>query len=242
MKAAVNDSGRCVRLLLDCGADSELRDDCGDSALMGAAQHDSASAIAALCSHSRPADVNARSTAAASQHTALIAAASCGCLRAAQSLLRCAARLELEARDCTGATAFIAACKRGNTGVAAALLERGAEAEAADHDGDTALHWAAWQGHEPAVRFLLSLPCTRSASRCSLLLQADAAGESALCKAARSGCLGVLCLLLESGLLQADERSLDAAMRLGHDDCLHSLWAARQGSSCLASDQQCDSL
>lgn len=51
---------------------------------------------------------------------------------------------------------FYCACRNGHTAVAALLLERGASINAKGVFGGTALHWAAINGHESTVEFLVA--------------------------------------------------------------------------------------
>ncbi len=52
--------------------------------------------------------------------------------------------------------AFYAACRNGHTDIAALLLERGADINAKGVFGGTGLHWAAINGHQATVEFLLA--------------------------------------------------------------------------------------
>jgi len=52
--------------------------------------------------------------------------------------------------------AFYGACRNGHAAVAALLLERGADVNAAGVFGGTALHWAAINGHKDVVAFLVA--------------------------------------------------------------------------------------
>jgi ankyrin repeat protein len=52
--------------------------------------------------------------------------------------------------------AFVLACRNGHTQVASVLLERGANVNARGFFAATGLHWAAINGHEDTVRFLLA--------------------------------------------------------------------------------------
>jgi ankyrin repeat protein len=52
--------------------------------------------------------------------------------------------------------AFYGACRTGYTEVAAWLLERGADVNAKGVFGGTGLHWAAINGHEATVTFLVA--------------------------------------------------------------------------------------
>ncbi|WP_395095069.1 ankyrin repeat domain-containing protein [Armatimonas sp.] len=126
-----------------------------------------------------------------------------------------------------------------------ALLQRGAQVNAAQADGMTALHWAAHHGDLATAKRLLSahadvsaanrygvkplsLACTTGNTELvELLLQAGAdsnttllGGESALMTAARTGQVGpVRALLARKANINAKERSGQTAL----------LWAAAEG-------------
>jgi ankyrin repeat protein len=126
-----------------------------------------------------------------------------------------------------------------------ALLKKGADATAAQADGMTALHWAAYHDAAAAARLLLAagakakaenrygvtplaLACTNgSADLVGMLLKAGAdpntalrGGETALMTAARTGRVGPVKMLLEAGAtVDAKERNGQTAL----------MWAAAEG-------------
>jgi ankyrin repeat protein len=125
------------------------------------------------------------------------------------------------------------------------LLEAGADIQAVQPDGTTALHWAAYHDDVPTAQRLvragakvtaanrygvtpLSLACTNgSAAMVELLLEAGAdpnttlpGGETALMTAARTGRLGPLKALLDRGA------NVNAAERKGQTAVM---WAAAEG-------------
>ena len=222
MKAALNDHSACVTALLSSSASPSARSPDSDTALLLAAQHDAGAAVRALCCHpSNAAEPNTRGGPPHS-HTPLIRAASHGCLCALAALLALPALL-VEARDGTGATALVAACKTGNLEVARVLRGAGAAVEVRDGEGDGPLTWAAWAGWEAVVRWGVG----DEGGMRGQVDDVDAMGDSALCKAARMGHVGCVRALLEEGGARVDDRSVEAAVRMSHDDCIAALMAAR---------------
>lgn len=67
-----------------------------------------------------------------------------------------AARVAIDARDRDGATALMHAARAGRARLAALLIDQGADTEAADDAGHTALILAAQGGHTDVVRVLLT--------------------------------------------------------------------------------------
>lgn len=61
-------------------------------------------------------------------------------------LARLIARSRVRARVCAGETPLLLAATFGHTATAAYLLERGAGLSTPDPDGETPLHWAAYNG------------------------------------------------------------------------------------------------
>ena len=124
-----------------------------------------------------------------------------------------------------GNFALCGATKKGFYGVTQLLLHEGADANARDNDGRTALYWAAKDGHEAVVRLLLRMGAkvnTRDKDRETVLFWAargghkavvqlllkkgadvntrDNDGRTALYLAARGGHEAVVQLLLEKGV------------------------------------------
>ena len=224
-KAAVNNHPHAVTLLLSHAASPTLPDLCGDLPLHAAAQHDAALSIAALLFHSSHPSPPNPPGAPPHLHTPLIRAASHGCVASTRALLAHAA-VRVEARDGTGATAVVAACKTGNEGVGRVVVEEGGGGVVGvvDDDGDGPLAWAAWAGYEGVVGWLLGLEVVvRRRKREEVVDAVDAAGDTALCKAARMGHVGCVRRLLEQGGATVCLRSVDAAARMGHDACVELL-------------------
>src|SRR5205814_1539407 len=90
--------------------------------------------------------------------------------------------------------------------------EDNVDTESKDQGGQTALHWAAWNGHEAVVKLLLEKGAEPESK--------DQDGQTALHRAAENGHKAVVKLLLEKGaeLKSKDQYSLTA---------LH--WAAWNG-------------
>ncbi len=138
------------------------------------------------------------------------------------------------------------AAKRQDRAAVTAALQSGAEVNAAEPDGTTALHWAAYQDDRELAKLLLgkgaqvgaknrygvtplTLACTSgSPEMVKLLLDAGAdpntalpGGETALMTASRAGMTGAVKLLLAKG---ADVHAKEA--RLGQTAVM---WAAAEG-------------
>mmetsp|Transcript_30266 Transcript_30266/g.46319 ORF Transcript_30266/g.46319 Transcript_30266/m.46319 type:complete len:858 (+) Transcript_30266:185-2758(+) len=63
----------------------------------------------------------------------------------------------IDARDKSGCTPLLIAAQYGHADLAAFLIKRGADPNAADSSNDTALHWAAYKGTVPVCGLLLHL-------------------------------------------------------------------------------------
>jgi ankyrin repeat domain-containing protein 50 len=61
----------------------------------------------------------------------------------------------LERKGEDGCTAFVLAAMNGHIEVLKYLLSKGANAEAADNEGNNSLHWSSFRGHVEVMRFLL---------------------------------------------------------------------------------------
>lgn len=63
-------------------------------------------------------------------------------------------RASVDARDKQQCTPLLVAAQYGEIMIAHLLLRHGADAQAADENGDTAMHWVAYKGHHEFVRLL----------------------------------------------------------------------------------------
>lgn len=61
---------------------------------------------------------------------------------------------ELEAKDSSGCTPLLIAAQYGQVEVVAYLLQQGAQLQALDKSGDSALHWASYKGSIPVCGLL----------------------------------------------------------------------------------------
>ena len=166
-----------------------------------------------------------------------------------------AALLALAATAATGAD-LVSAAEAGDSAAVRAQLNSGADANAADLDGTTALHWAAHLGDANMAEALvtagaavnarnaygvrpISLACSSGSGRLvKLLLEAGAeagavrsGGETALMTAARTGNLDAVEALLDHGAdPNATERNAQTALMWasaeGHEPVVRALIAA----------------
>jgi ankyrin repeat protein len=125
------------RMLIDAGADLEARTSWGATPL----------AWAGTMGSIRVADLL---LARGAKGMNLATAASLGKLDLVRAFL-----VEGVERDVIS-QAFYGACRNGHTAVAALLLERGADVNAKGFFGGTGLHWAAINGHEDTIEFLVA--------------------------------------------------------------------------------------
>ena len=201
MAAALNADAEMLELLIKAGADVNAVNKAGATALMRATTFEDKVRLLV----SRGAEVKARS---ALGNTALILAArKAGNSGTVKFLLDCGA--EVNAANVFGATALIAAAAAEDMDSVRLLLDRQADANAKPNmdsngfiwgGGRTALMWAAFQGNESLLKFLLE----RGAKVNEFTL-----GGGALGQAAWSGNSGVARLLLDAGA-QTDQRDLIA--------------------------------
>src|ERR1051326_7412382 len=137
MAASEAGSTDAVKLLLAHGADVNAKERRGGTtALMWAVAERHAETARVLIE--RGADLNARSN---SGFTALLFAAQEGDAAAARTLLAAGADVNLGAEN--GTNPLLMASANGQEPIVALLLDKGANPNAADHDGYTALHYAA---------------------------------------------------------------------------------------------------
>ena len=86
---------------------------------------------------------------------------------------------------------FLKLCKSGNVGKVEEAIKDGANVNAKDNDGNTALMWAAYNGHTERVKLLIEHGANINAK--------DNDGETALMQAAFYGYIEIVKLLLEYG-------------------------------------------
>ena len=146
--ASAADAAEVVAVLLDGGADGDVRESTSATPLHYAAAFDSGSAAAALAAHG--ADVGA---ATGKGVTPLHAAARRDALAVARVLLDHGA--SVRAVDVGGNTPLHRAASGDAAPAAVALLARGAEVDARAHDGMTPLHVAALKDAGRVARVLL---------------------------------------------------------------------------------------
>ncbi|MFQ6185255.1 ankyrin repeat domain-containing protein [Sinorhizobium meliloti] len=148
LAAAMRGDCRAARILLDYGADVEVRDNDGWSALTVAAYYGHDAVAQLLVEHG--ADIRAD---VASQWLALHLAANNGHVAMARLLIDKGA--EVDAREQAQWTALHLAANSGREAVARLLVDEGAEIDARQQAQWTPLHLAASNGHEAVTRFLV---------------------------------------------------------------------------------------
>lgn len=151
--AEAGDADR-VCTLADAGADINLPDEEGWTALMAAASEGHTEVVRALASR-QGVDINARNH---DRETALMRAVISGHNEVAIELLACS---EIDVNACTqfGKTVLIIACSTGDALMVALLLDApGIDVNVSDVEGETALIHAASGGHLDVVQALLEMP------------------------------------------------------------------------------------
>ena len=133
--SAINGNVHAVKILLNSGADPNLRDSDGNSALIFAVEQNNIKVVDALIT--AKADVNCENNL---EQTCLQTAARIGHEDMITVLLNAGAQMEVG--DTNGLTALIWAVKSGHLRVVKALLKRGADAEREDKDGRSPIHYA----------------------------------------------------------------------------------------------------
>lgn len=193
-----------VRMLLDRGADTEVRDAAGRTPLMLAAAAGQADIAGLLLSHlarMEPTDELGR--------TALWYASAAGAGEIVDALLR--QKSVLDTPDTAGFAPLSVAVARGHAVVVQSLLDAGAKVATATRSGSTPLMLAAQGGHEAAAGLLLAAGASVDGQ--------NRYGDTALIVAVRAGQADMVRQLLKAGasdkLRNADRTSaLDVATAL----------------------------
>jgi ankyrin repeat protein len=178
------DSGKIVQFLLDHGAEIDLPDIYGETALHKAIGEGNRQIVRTLLDKGA-----SLGWVKSSGSTALHIAAISGDVDTVQLLLDRGANLE--AVDSHEATALHIAASNGDLDIVQLLLDRGANLEAVDYNGSTALHIAASSGEVDTVQLLLDKGANLEA--------VDYNGLTALHIAASSGDVDTVQLLLNKG-------------------------------------------
>ena len=113
----------------------------------------------------------------------------------------------MDGRDGNGTAALMMACANGHVEAIQHLLDSGADINAINATGNTALHWSVLTGQQLAIKTLLSH------GGCNLLIK-NQHGSTAAMEAEQNGKGEIVELLLDA--LQGDEEA--AAEALGHVD------------------------
>eukprot|EP01043_Picozoa_sp_COSAG02_P010986 COSAG02_NODE_398_length_23118_cov_49.968939_13_plen_403_part_00 len=98
-------------------------------------------------------------------------------------------------RDAQKCTALIVAAQHGNCLCAHLLIRSGADISAVDEAGDTALHWAAYKGHDDVCRIILDVSGTAR----TLNERTDSFGQTPLHLASLRGNVRAAMALIEGG-------------------------------------------
>ncbi|XP_039624856.1 neurogenic locus notch homolog protein 1-like [Polypterus senegalus] len=133
---------------------------------------------------------------------------------------------DLNAEGPDGATPLILAVRLCMNDVVSQLLSAGAEVNAADHRGRTALHWASAVNNLPAARYLVG--------KAAVIDLQDSKGETALFLATREGSYDTAKFLLQKGANQElpnyyGWRPRHVAQERSHHDILKLLLVASAG-------------
>eukprot|EP00931_Biecheleriopsis_adriatica_P120003 TRINITY_DN95154_c0_g1_i1.p1 TRINITY_DN95154_c0_g1~~TRINITY_DN95154_c0_g1_i1.p1 ORF type:complete len:601 (+),score=82.64 TRINITY_DN95154_c0_g1_i1:46-1848(+) len=179
-----------LRILIDAGANPDLRTDSGESALCLAAQKGFTSVVRFLIDVG--ASVRAGTDNVEDVENPLFPAAQQNQVEIARLLIN--ARADLNAGN---PTPLFVAAYHGHLEVVRLLIDCGADKDAANSDGKTPLWVAALQGHAGVARFLLEAgsdkdkaPSEEDALQC---------GATPLFKAAQNDCLDVVRILIAAG-------------------------------------------
>jgi serine/threonine-protein phosphatase 6 regulatory ankyrin repeat subunit B len=170
-----------VQTLLSAkGIDIDAKDQFGQTALIIAAIKGNDEAARALIN--KGANVNAANN---NGRTPLMIATAIGHLQIVQALLS-APGIDIDAKDQFGQTALIIAATKGNDEAARALINKGANVNAANNNGWTPLMSAAQHGHLTTIQILLSAKGididTKNSDGATALILAAANGKDDIVK------------------------------------------------------------
>ena len=174
----------CINSLVVKGADLDLQNSEGKTALLMACQQGYHENVAFLLQ--KGASMNLRDN---KGKTALITACQQGYHESVAVLLEKGANMNLQ--DNEGKTALIMACQRGHHEIVIILLQKGASMNMRDNEGTTALMTACQQGYHKSVAVLLE--------KGAIMNLQDNKGKTALMMACRQGYHESVALLLEKG-------------------------------------------
>eukprot|EP00439_Symbiodinium_sp_Y106_P023600 s2265_g2.t2 len=201
MAASPNGHVEIVRLLLHAGADSNLANSLGATALTAASRTGHAEVVQLLLEANADKDL-----AHNDGFTALQLASFKGRVDVARILLDAGADTNLA--DGVGITALMMASQNGHVELVHMLLGAGADRNLPNRDGDTALMAASLKGHVEIVRLLLHAGADSNL--------ANSLGATALTAASRTGHAEVVRLLLQA----------NADKNLAHNDGFTALQLA----------------
>lgn len=209
---------KLISTLLQHGALLTLEDSAGDTALHLAAWAGNVEALSTLLKSSTSADVDILSGRDA--YSPLWCALSAHHIDAARLLLRHGARVSLRSVTGSEMLPLHQAAVTSQSAMCELLLERGAQVDALDEGGSTALHYAAASGSEVCVNVLL-----RAGAEIGVR---QAQGLTPGHWAAHKGHVEVLGMLLDSGA-EVNAKAEEGAMLLhlaanrGHSACVRLL-------------------
>ncbi|KAF5599139.1 beta transducin [Fusarium pseudocircinatum] len=183
--AAANGKNTILQLLIDKGADLEVRNpEDSHTALMYAAVYGRVAAAKSLIEGGAMLEAPDEFP---SPHLGLAALLG----HESRTLLLLDKGADIEARSSDGSTPLSIAARTENEGVVKVLLEKGASVDVKDHNGDTPLLRACLDGHVGVARMLIDAGANIETQ--------TRYGSTPLAVAARKGREGVVKLLLEKG-------------------------------------------
>ena len=148
MKAATKGHAKCVELLLEAGADVNMKDKNGDTALIEASNKGHDKCVKLLTEAG--ADVNIQNN---NGFTSVMEASLMGHYKCVELLLEWGADVNM--RSTGGDTALVWAGRNGHDKCLELLIEAGADVNMQNEWGTTALMKAAYRGHDKSVKLLL---------------------------------------------------------------------------------------